>query len=498
MLRCHFCGKILHEIPYRCQRCGNIFCSDHHLPENHNCSRHPHPKYCANCGHKLSGMPHKCQRCGLVLCDHCRLPGNHGCKVTPDRYDPAPIPSPKNPPNPICDWKKIRALFTFKNFTIVSIVFILIGLIPLIYPLNNYIDLFKGFFEIGVFCFILSYFLYAVKCWGATNHGYAFLMVTIPLLVYFLTTSKIPESTTNLIFYLFIQFCFYGIIAVIFLYSSDKVKRVIEKYLFNSTRRYHWHFTPKLSYAMIGVVVVSLLVINYGSFTLLSDNTNMVSQSIQRINSPTHASSASDFVQTQVPAQNSRIVTTQVPSQSPRIVPTLQPTIVKSIESTVGNSPPAIDISTLEGRVHELINQQRRNNGLSSLSYDSSLAPIARKHSADMARNNYFEHVNLQGLDPTDRGTQAGYSCYKNYGSYYTTGIAENIMQNNLYDSVTYYNGVPRYAWNSQEEIAQSTVSSWMNSPGHRQNILTPTYDREGIGVAIATDNKVYITQDFC
>jgi uncharacterized protein YkwD len=71
-------------------------------------------------------------------------------------------------------------------------------------------------------------------------------------------------------------------------------------------------------------------------------------------------------------------------------------------------------------------------------------------------------------------------------------------MQNNLYDSVTYYNGIPRYAWNTQEEIAQSTVDGWMTSPGHRQNILTSTYNREGIGVAIDSDNKVYITEDFC
>ena len=58
-------------------------------------------------------------------------------------------------------------------------------------------------------------------------------------------------------------------------------------------------------------------------------------------------------------------------------MPTLQPEVVKNIESTVGNSPPAIDIPTLELRVHELINQQRRSNGLSSLSDDSSLASIA-------------------------------------------------------------------------------------------------------------------------
>jgi uncharacterized protein YkwD len=115
-----------------------------------------------------------------------------------------------------------------------------------------------------------------------------------------------------------------------------------------------------------------------------------------------------------------------------------------------------------------------------------------------MSLNNYFSHINLHGLDPSARGNRDGYSCYKNYGSQYSSGIAENIMQNNLYDSVTYFIVIPRHAWNSQEDIAQSTVNGWMNSPGHRQNILTPTYDREGLGVAIATDNKVYITEDFC
>jgi uncharacterized protein YkwD len=166
--------------------------------------------------------------------------------------------------------------------------------------------------------------------------------------------------------------------------------------------------------------------------------------------------------------------------------------------SRSSSSSPTIDIPTLESRVHELINQQRTRNGQQSLSYDSALAAIARKHSEDMARNNYFEHDNLGGLGPTERGAQAGYSCYKNYGSYYTTGIAENIYQNNLYDSITYYNGIPSYDWNTQEEIAQSTVSGWMKSPGHKRNILDSTYDREGIGVAVASDDKVYITQDFC
>ncbi len=116
-----------------------------------------------------------------------------------------------------------------------------------------------------------------------------------------------------------------------------------------------------------------------------------------------------------------------------------------------------------------------------------------------MAAQDYFAHVNPAGQNPTARGVSAGYTCRKNYGSYYTYGIAENLFQNNLYSSATYYsNRETVYAWNSAEEIAQTTVGGWMNSSGHRENIVTPTFDREGIGVAIAADNKVYITEDFC
>ncbi len=159
---------------------------------------------------------------------------------------------------------------------------------------------------------------------------------------------------------------------------------------------------------------------------------------------------------------------------------------------------PEIDISTLEKRIHELVNEERKKHELAPLKWDNKLAMIARKHSQDMAINNYFDHINLRGEDPTKRGLKEGYTCYKNYGSYYTEGIAENIFQNNLYASVTYVNGISIYDYNSLEEIAKSTVEGWMESPGHRSNILNKNYDREGIGVAISNDDKVYITQDFC
>jgi uncharacterized protein YkwD len=179
--------------------------------------------------------------------------------------------------------------------------------------------------------------------------------------------------------------------------------------------------------------------------------------------------------------------------------PTTLPTPPLTVATGSGAVYPyPISMTALEQRVHELINQQRTGKGLSALSIDSALADIARKHSEDMAGQHYFAHENPAGQNPTARGNAAGYSCRKNYGSYSVYGIAENIFLNNLYSSATYYsNRETVYHWNTPEVIAQITVAGWMNSSGHRENILTPTFEHEGIGVAIASE-KVYITENFC
>jgi uncharacterized protein YkwD len=195
-------------------------------------------------------------------------------------------------------------------------------------------------------------------------------------------------------------------------------------------------------------------------------------------------------------------ITLTLPPQATTVLPTPEILVIPyppAVTLPSAKNPYSLSTTALEQRVHDLINQQRTAEGLSALSVDPALAAIARAHSEDMAAQQYFAHMNPQGQDPTARGEAAGYSCRKMYGSYYTYGIAENLFLNNLYSSATYYsNRETEYNWNSPEEIAQTTVSGWMNSPGHRENILTPTYDREGIGVAIGPDDRVYITENFC
>jgi uncharacterized protein YkwD len=158
---------------------------------------------------------------------------------------------------------------------------------------------------------------------------------------------------------------------------------------------------------------------------------------------------------------------------------------------------PTVSAASLEKRIHALINKERRKQGLSQLGWDDSLARIGRKHSQDMAARNYFDHYSPEGHGFTYRYQKERYQCAIRVGSTIHQG-AENIALNHLYDSVTTVNNDAFYDWNSEERIAETTVRGWMESKGHRKNILTPHWKHEGIGVFIAPDDKVYITQNFC
>lgn len=131
--------------------------------------------------------------------------------------------------------------------------------------------------------------------------------------------------------------------------------------------------------------------------------------------------------------------------------------------------------------------------------WDATLAFIARSHSLDMARHGYFSHTNQSGQSASDRGSARGYDCRKDYGSYYTHGLAENISYASLYGQYWTLNGVVvRKDYHALDELASLVVDGWMNSPGHRRNILDGSYGKEGIGVAVSADEKVYVTQNFC
>lgn len=151
-------------------------------------------------------------------------------------------------------------------------------------------------------------------------------------------------------------------------------------------------------------------------------------------------------------------------------------------------------------RIHELINVQREQNGLTALTYDPFLSDIARGHSWDMVQRNFFEHMNPDGKLARDRGNDAGYPCIivVKGGSY--NGISENILEGyRASATITDAGGnITGYQWKSLEDIAQTSVNGWMESPGHRENILKTRYQYEGIGVAFTDNNMLYVTENFC
>ena len=167
-------------------------------------------------------------------------------------------------------------------------------------------------------------------------------------------------------------------------------------------------------------------------------------------------------------------------------------------EVEIPNIFPAFDSSRIESLVFQYTNEERVKHGLSSLKNDNKLASIARGHSIDMGNRNYYEHYTPEGLDPTDRAKNVGYTCMKNYGSYYTEGVAENIAQHWLYTSYMAIGVKTSYSWHSEESLAREIVDGWMQSQGHRENILHKNYDRIGIGIAITSADAVYATQNFC
>ncbi|MCP4398531.1 MAG: hypothetical protein GY801_14700 [bacterium] len=133
-----------------------------------------------------------------------------------------------------------------------------------------------------------------------------------------------------------------------------------------------------------------------------------------------------------------------------------------SIEVTdPGNDTPDSDLHPEEEELLLLINAIRQDNGLSPLNYVKELGIAARRHSDDMAQNNFMSHTGSDGSSPWDRLADAGYQ-------YYTAG--ENVAA----------------GYSSPNSVA----TGWMNSSGHRANILNPNFCEIGAGYAYGANSS--------
>jgi len=153
-------------------------------------------------------------------------------------------------------------------------------------------------------------------------------------------------------------------------------------------------------------------------------------------------------------------------------------------------SPPHIELYVLERQIHDMINVERVRAGFAALEWSDHLWDIARSHSEDMALRSYFDHTSPEGQGLADRYRDAGFPMSR--------GGAENIFTCSLASTMWYTNGrLTSTDYYSQDELAVLAVEGWMNSPGHRKNILTPAWQMAGVGSALTADLKLYFTQNF-
>lgn len=129
-----------------------------------------------------------------------------------------------------------------------------------------------------------------------------------------------------------------------------------------------------------------------------------------------------------------------------------------------GSPSASSDLTSDELETFNLVNKQRLNSGLPALKVDSELQRVARIKAQDLVNNNYFDHNS-----PT-YGTP--FNMMKNFGITYKTA-GENI------------------AGNSSNSAA---VTAWMNSPGHKANILNNSYNYTGLAVVSSPKyGKIYV-----
>ncbi|GAA3537697.1 hypothetical protein GCM10022419_017070 [Nonomuraea rosea] len=161
------------------------------------------------------------------------------------------------------------------------------------------------------------------------------------------------------------------------------------------------------------------------------------------------------------------------PDSTPTPTPTgtATPTPSPSPTSSATTPPPSSGSvgTTEENEVVRLTNAERAKGGCAPLTHNAQLRAAAFGHSSDMAKNNYFSHTSQDGRSFLDRIRAAGFTG----GS----GWAENIAK-----------GQPTPA---------SVVDAWMNSAGHKANIMNCKYNLIGVGAAKTSGGQIVWTQDF-
>ncbi|KUL26113.1 CAP domain-containing protein [Streptomyces regalis] len=190
-----------------------------------------------------------------------------------------------------------------------------------------------------------------------------------------------------------------------------------------------------------------------------------------------HADGGSTSRDVQRPASpspsTSSAAPTKTPSKKPSATPSQKPketpsrTATKAPEKEKTRAPVTVSAETAAAaEVLSLVNDERAQVGCSAVAANSSLADLAQDFSEDMAERGFFDHTDPTGASPWDRAAKAGI----------TDLGGENIARG--------------------QADAAAVMDAWMNSPGHKANILNCDFKTLGVGVHFGSGGPWW-TQDF-
>lgn len=165
------------------------------------------------------------------------------------------------------------------------------------------------------------------------------------------------------------------------------------------------------------------------------------------------------------------------PTTEPTTKPTTQPSTGQdtSTKTPVTEAPVVNEkfMAQVEQAIFNKVNEERAKAGVAPLTYNKTMEKYARIKSQDMGDKNYFSHQDLSGNLITTKMKADGVS-YRAWG-----------------ENIAYIGGV-----SDPTALANQFMTNWMNSEGHRKNILSTNFESIGVGVYKA-GNRVYATQEF-
>nr|WSY51435.1 CAP domain-containing protein [Streptomyces sp. NBC_00886] len=171
------------------------------------------------------------------------------------------------------------------------------------------------------------------------------------------------------------------------------------------------------------------------------------------------------------PTKSATAPATKAPAKKPAATPTEKPTTTPSAKPTPTPTQTSAPVTVsaeaaAEAEVLKLVNEQRAIVGCSPVAANSTLTELAENFSTQMAAEDFFDHTTPNGATPWDRAEKLGIT---NLGG-------ENIARG--------------------QADAAAVMDAWMNSPGHKANILNCDFKTLGVGVHLGTGGPWW-TQDF-